>query len=100
MTGIDLNRDGIPDGLQQPQVGYAAPMQYGARVQYGGPASYAAQALTMTVTGVDMNREDIRHVLGWSRSSCAVRCSRTVWSTGQLRGTDAHDDRDRCRYES
>eukprot|EP00450_Noctiluca_scintillans_P011998 CAMPEP_0194501182 /NCGR_PEP_ID=MMETSP0253-20130528/21718_1 /TAXON_ID=2966 /ORGANISM="Noctiluca scintillans" /LENGTH=44 /DNA_ID= /DNA_START= /DNA_END= /DNA_ORIENTATION= len=41
VTGVDLNRDGIPDVLQQPQVGYAAPMQYGAPVQYGGPVSYA-----------------------------------------------------------
>eukprot|EP00450_Noctiluca_scintillans_P006937 CAMPEP_0194482984 /NCGR_PEP_ID=MMETSP0253-20130528/4720_1 /TAXON_ID=2966 /ORGANISM="Noctiluca scintillans" /LENGTH=66 /DNA_ID=CAMNT_0039322577 /DNA_START=35 /DNA_END=231 /DNA_ORIENTATION=+ len=48
VTGVDLNRDGIPDVLQQPQLGYGAPMQYGAPVQYGGPVNYAAQAPMMT----------------------------------------------------
>ena len=64
VTGIDLNRDGIPDVLQQPKVGYAAPMQYGAPVQHGGPVSHAAALQnTMTVTGVDMNRDGIPDVL-------------------------------------
>uniref|UniRef100_A0A7S1FHF2 Uncharacterized protein n=1 Tax=Noctiluca scintillans TaxID=2966 RepID=A0A7S1FHF2_NOCSC len=57
VTGVDLNRDGIPDVLQQPQLGYGAPMQY------GGPVNYAAQAPMMTVTGVDMNRDGIPDVL-------------------------------------
>merc|ERR1712136_560683 len=30
VTGIDMNRDGIPDVLQQAQVGYGAPVQFGA----------------------------------------------------------------------
>ena len=29
VTGVELNRDGIPDVLQQPQVGYGVPVQYG-----------------------------------------------------------------------
>merc|ERR1712136_617183 len=54
VTGVDMNRDGIPDVLQQPQSGYRAPVQYGAPVNYGS---------TMTVTGVDMNRDGIPDVL-------------------------------------
>ena len=46
VAGADMNRDGSPDGLQQPQVGiahkgFAAPVQCGALVSMG----------TMTVTG-------------------------------------------------
>ena len=29
-----MNRDGIPDVLKQPQVGYGTPVQYGAPVSY------------------------------------------------------------------
>merc|ERR1712107_956188 len=54
VTGVDMNRDGIPDVLQQPQVGYGVPLQYGA------PGSYGS---TVTVTGVDMNRDGIPDVL-------------------------------------
>ena len=50
VTGVDMNRDSIPDVLQQPQVGYGAPVQHGTFVSYGS---------TMTVTGVDMNRDGI-----------------------------------------
>ena len=32
VTGVDMNRDGIPDVLQQPQVGHGAPVLYGALV--------------------------------------------------------------------
>ena len=32
VTGVDLNRDGIPDVLQQPQVGFGASVQFGAPV--------------------------------------------------------------------
>merc|ERR1719384_69351 len=89
ITGVDLNRDGIPDVLQQPAaaVSYAAPaMQtlapapavYAApapavqmvapapAVQYAAPAPavYAAPAAaTMTITGVDLNRDGIPDVL-------------------------------------
>merc|ERR1712062_651231 len=69
VTGVDMNRDGIPDVLQQPV--YAAPapaVQYAApapAVQYAAPAPavYAAPAAAMTVTGVDMNRDGIPDVL-------------------------------------
>ena len=54
VTGVDMNRDGIPDVLQQPQVGYGVPVQHGTFVSYGS---------TMTVTGVDMNRDGIPDVL-------------------------------------
>merc|ERR1712012_1107965 len=68
VTGVDMNRDGIPDVLQQHQVSYAPPMQlgqqpqvgYAAPVQYGSPLGYGS---TMTVTGVDMNRDGIPDVL-------------------------------------
>ena len=32
VTGVDMSRDGIPDVLQQPQVGYSASVPYGALV--------------------------------------------------------------------
>merc|ERR1719384_681326 len=96
ITGVDLNRDGIPDVLQQPAaaVSYAAPAVqtvapapavyaapapavqmvapapavYAApapAVQYAAPAPavYAAPSATMTITGVDMNRDGIPDVL-------------------------------------
>merc|ERR1719497_8784 len=80
ITGVDMNRDGIPDVLQQPAaaVSYAAPaMQMAApapAVSYAAPAPavyaapapamYAAPAAaTMTITGVDMNRDGIPDVL-------------------------------------
>merc|ERR1719264_1136643 len=80
ITGVDMNRDGIPDVLQQPvaAVSYAAPAVqtvapapavYAApapAVQYVAPAPavYAAPAAaTMTITGVDMNRDGIPDVL-------------------------------------
>jgi len=64
VTGVDMNRDGIPDVLQQPQVGYGAPVQYGAPVgavptfqtvtaqpgyQYGAPQE-VQYAVAPTVT--------------------------------------------------
>ena len=51
-SGVDLKRDGIPDVLQQPQVGFGAPVQNGAPVHYAPPVCYAAQAPTMAATGV------------------------------------------------
>ena len=34
VANVDMNRDGTPDVLEQPQVGFAAPVQYGVgRVQ-------------------------------------------------------------------
>ena len=33
VTGVDLNGDGIPDVLHQPQVGYGTPMHRDAQVQ-------------------------------------------------------------------
>ena len=65
----------LPDVLQQLQIGFGAPrqhgvpVQYGASVQYGAPQNYAAQAPTMTVTGVDMNRDGILDVLQHRRSA-------------------------------
>ena len=49
-----MNSDGIPDVLQQLQVGYGASVVYGVSVNF---------ELTMTVTGVDMNRDGIPDVL-------------------------------------
>merc|ERR1719205_320153 len=87
VTGVDMNRDGIPDVLQQQAaVTYAAPAiqtiapapaVYAApapAVSYSAPAPaiqtiapapavYAAPQATMTVTGVDMNRDGIPDVL-------------------------------------
>ena len=54
VTGVDRNRVGIPDVLQQLQVGHGAPVLYGAPVNFGS---------TMTVTGVDVNRDGIPDVL-------------------------------------
>merc|ERR1712136_449011 len=54
VTGVDMNRDGIPDVLQQRQVGYGVPLQYGSPRNHGS---------TMTVTGVDMNRDGTPDVL-------------------------------------
>ena len=53
VTGVDMNRDGIPDVLQQLKVGHGAPVLYGAPVNLES---------TMTVTGVDMNRDGIPDV--------------------------------------
>ena len=47
-------------------------MQYGASVPYGAPQNYAAQAPTMTVTGVDMNRDGIPDVLQQPQISYAA----------------------------
>ena len=44
VTGVDMNRDGTPDVLQQPQVGYSAPVQYGV--------------LKLTVRELDIPRTD------------------------------------------
>ena len=38
LTGVDMNRDGIPDVLQQPQVCFA-PQGVAALVQYGAPVN-------------------------------------------------------------
>ena len=37
VTGVDMNRVGIPDVLQQPQVGHGAPVLYGAPVLQVSP---------------------------------------------------------------
>ena len=58
VTGVDMNRDSIQDVLQQPQVGYGAPVQQGRKTFVSSRAGS-----TMTVTGVDMNRDGIPDVL-------------------------------------
>ena len=62
-----MDRDGIPDVLQQPQVGYGAPVQHGKFVSYGW---------TMTVTGVDMNRDSIQTCCNSLRLVTVLPCSR------------------------
>ena len=68
----------LPDVLQQLQIGFGeprqhgVPVQYGASAQYGAPQNYAAQAPTMTVTGVDMNRDGIPDVLQQPQISYAA----------------------------
>ena len=57
-TGVDVNRDGTPDVLQQPQFSLA-PRGFAAPVEYGAPVSMG----TMTVTGADMNRDGSPDVL-------------------------------------
>ena len=44
VAGINLNRDDIPDVLQQPQVGFAAPTQNGASVPFRAQVNHATQA--------------------------------------------------------
>merc|ERR1712107_823993 len=66
VTGVDMNRDGIPDVLQQPQVGYGVPLQYGA------PGNFVS---TMTVTGVDMNRDGIPDVCNNLKLVMVFPCS-------------------------
>ena len=51
-------------------MGYGAPAQYGAPVQYGVPVSYGAA--TMTVTNVDLNRDNIPDVLQQPQVSYAA----------------------------
>merc|ERR1712135_115778 len=63
VTGVDMNRDCIPDVLQQRQVGYGVPLQYGSPRNYGS---------TMTVTGVDMNRDGIPDVLQQPQVGCGA----------------------------
>ena len=64
VTGVDMNPDGIPDGLQQPQFGLA-PDGFATPVQHGAPL--------MTVTDVDMNVTTIqtsynnRSLVTWAR---------------------------------
>merc|ERR1719476_495375 len=64
ITGVDMNRDGIPDVLQQqPQLSYGG-MEYGVQqgqLSYGGV--YGVQQQMATVTGVDMNRDGIPDAL-------------------------------------
>ena len=43
-VGINLNKDGIPDVLQQPQVSHAAPIQHTALAQKRTQVNHAAQA--------------------------------------------------------
>ena len=50
-----MNRDGIPDVLQQQWTGVSVPVQWGSVVDY--------MATTMTVTDVGMNRDASRHHL-------------------------------------
>ena len=75
-----MNRDGIPDVLQQPQVGYGAPVQHGTFVSYGS---------TMTVTGVNINKK--RHSRRVATASGWLRCSRAARNVRELR---VDDDRD------
>ena len=68
----------LPDVLQQLQIGFGAPrqhgvpVQYGASVPFGAPQNYATQTPTMTVTGVDMNRDGIPDVLQQPQISYAA----------------------------
>merc|ERR1719350_2381407 len=85
-----MNRDGIPDVLQQPQTQYvstaapavfAAPAAATAHVQYASPAPavYAAPAAqAITVTGVDMNRDGIPDVLQHSHSQYVTTAAPVV----------------------
>ena len=56
--------------LQQPQLGCGTPAQHGAQVQYGVLVSYGAA--TMTVTNVELNRDNIPDVLHQPQISCAT----------------------------
>ena len=55
VTGVDMNRDGTPDVLQQPQVGYSAPVQYGAPVG-AAPTFQIQDVLKLTVRELDILR--------------------------------------------
>ena len=44
VTGLDMNRDGIPDVLQQPLVGYSVPVLYGAPVGAAAPTFQTVNA--------------------------------------------------------
>merc|ERR1712136_59100 len=55
VTGVDMNRDGIPDVLQQHQMNYPSPLS-----NYSAPVNYCAPpAGVMAVTGLDRNRDGI-----------------------------------------
>ena len=92
VTGVGLDRDGIPNVLHQPQLSYGAPVQYSAPAQYGAPVSYGAAI--MTVTNIDLSRDGIPNVMqsasSWLRStsfrpvrgSCNLAASPTITFTG------------------
>ena len=63
VNGIDLNRDGIPNVLQQPLVGI--------RRLYGGPVSYAP---VLTTLGPSHNSPFLRMERWCGR--CGVPCQR------------------------
>ena len=89
MTGtrVDVNRNGTPDVLQQPQFGLA-PQGVHTPVLHGAPVNMD----TMTVTDNDMNRNNTpdnnRSLVLHLRFcySCAA------WSPSE----HGHHDRDRC----
>ena len=58
VTGVDMNGDGLPDVLRQLQCGLA-PQGFAAPAWYGAPVNMG----TMTVTGADMNRDGNPNVL-------------------------------------
>ena len=40
VAGVVVNRDAMLDALQQPQIGFRAPAQYGGPVQYGAQVNF------------------------------------------------------------
>ena len=63
VTDADMNRNGIPDVLQQPQFGLA-PQRFATPVLHGAPVN---KGMT-TVTGVDMNCDGIPNLLQQPKS--------------------------------
>merc|ERR1712211_2068 len=65
---VDMNRDGIPDVLQQHQMNYPSPL-----TNYWAPVNYCAPpAGVMAVTGLDRNRDGVPDALQQSGYNTGV----------------------------
>ena len=67
VTGVDMNRDGLPNVLQQPQIDPATTTVTGVNVSRDSLPNVLQQPqidlATTSVTGVDMNRDGLPNVL-------------------------------------
>ena len=75
VTGIHLIGDRIQDVFHKRQQDYGALVVYSATLQYEVPVCYGA--VTMTVTGVDFNRDGMPGVLQQPQVSSAAPVQRT-----------------------
>ena len=91
VTGVDVNRDSLPNALQQPQIDLATTTVTGVDLNRDGLPNVLQQPqidlATTTVTVVDMNHDGLPDVL--QQLQCGLGA---VWSPSE----HGHDDSERC----